>query len=293
MTSFRPLYTIADLGVQTALIELLPCIRAAGKIATALQGRIQHVDAPVQKDIGHPAMDVLTHADLLIEDRIGSDILLLFADASFHGEERDKDRVSRFIPEDLPFLITLDPVNGTLFYKDGVPQYEIILTICDRAWNMLGAIIYRPVFDEAFIGYPTGDHSQEAMRIRWDDSGSEYIPLRVHQLGTPRILHLDETWSHRLPILREAGYEVQDVWIGYAGQRNWAYSQADMLLGKCCGMVWRPPWSQLIDAAAFGFMVECAGGVWRKDGLDLKTLTYAHSIVAHDTETADLLERLL
>lgn len=284
---------IGEIGIDRALDLLLPRVRAAGCMAAALQSRIENVQGPPQKTLGHPARDLLTHADLLIEDRIGGDVLMLFADASFHGEERDKDHVSRFIPDGRPYIITLDPVNGTLFYRDGLPLYETIATICDREWNMLGAIIYRPAFDDAFMAHGDLSSRRHVRHIRWPQGVESAASIDFILMDVPNVLHLDESWSEHLPTFRHAGYDVRDMWRDYAGQSDWAYSQADVLIGNCRAMVWRDPWAQFIDAGVFGFAVECAGGVWRRGALDRARMIYSYSIAAVDAATADLIQKLL
>ena len=283
---------IGEVGIQAALRALLPKVRDAGQLAARLQPLIANVRGPEQKEADHVARALLTHADLLLEDRLGSDVLMLFEDASFHGEEHASDRISQFIPSDCPYVITLDPINGTWQYTYGLPHYETILTICDRNWKFLGAIVYRPAFDEAFVAWSENGRAQ-AEHIRWQAAEPSVQRYNIRDINAPRALHLDIAWQQHKEKFRDANYTLVDIWTDFAGQADWPHSQADVLLGKCRAMVWKAPWSLHIDAAVFGFITECAGGVWRRGDLDRETLTYSYSIAAADEATADLLERLI
>lgn len=282
---------IADIGAKAAIAALLPRIREAGRIASMLQPIIHTVAEPKQKQEMLVGKDTLTHADILLEDRIGSDVFATFRDASFYGEEHENDRISRFVGNQHPFIITADPINGTMQYRDGLPHYETIITICNREWRMLGAIVYRPAFDDAFIAWQDDD-DVGARRMTWYGEKAEVTVLK---LGLPAIfntLHLDTSHLLHREHIENAGYRFVDIWGGYSAQADWPYSQADVLLGMCRGMRWFAPWALLIDAAAFGFITECAGGVWRRGQLDHSTLVYSYSIAANDHATADLLEQI-
>ncbi|MFO0764811.1 MAG: inositol monophosphatase family protein, partial [Patescibacteria group bacterium] len=231
---------ITDIGTKAAISTLLPRIRDAGRIAAMLQPVIHTVAGPRQKQETLVGKDALTHADLLLEDRIGSDVFTTFSDASFYGEEHENDRISRFVGQQHPFIITADPINGTMQYRDGLPHYETIITICDREWRMLGAIVYRPAFDDAFIAWQdTVDVG--ARRITWH---GEKTQASVLKLGSPAIfntLHLDTSHLSYRELIENAGYAYVDIWGGYSAQADWPYSQADVLLGMCRGMRWFAP----------------------------------------------------
>lgn len=291
-TSMKHRICIKRDGVRVAIQTLLPRVREAGQLAAALQPLIQKTDAPPQKEGEHIGHTSLTHADILLEDRLGSDVLMLFEDASFFGEEHAHDRISRFIPMDHPFIITVDPINGTWMYSGGLPLYETIVTICDRDWNILGAIVYRPIFDEAFIAWNEGGSAQ-TQHVHWNDMVVTVQDVDLSKRDVPARLHLDRAWHPHESLLRNAGCELVDIWSDYAGQMDWPYSQADVLLGKCRAMAWKGRWSTFIDAAVFCFVVECAKGVWRRGSLDREKLVYSYTIAATDVATADLLEGLI
>jgi fructose-1,6-bisphosphatase/inositol monophosphatase family enzyme len=290
MRQFEAPFQIGKLGIHAALLRLMPYVRQAGRIAFALQPAIRASTNLTEKG-GSRFGSALTDADLIIEDRFGGDLLTLFSDASFCGEERAQDRISRYVPGDQPYIVTLDPVNGTLYYRDGLPLFETIVTICDREWNILGAVAYRPAFEA--LGLPQlGDlffASGERGAYSNGVQGEEGLKLDTHD--APKVVYLDEAYSHKEDLVRRAGYTPVFPWRDYAGQPDWPYASCDVLTGECRGIL--NPNAQLIDSAAFGFIAKRAGGIWEAGTFDPETLRYSYGLSASDPHTAELLRSLL
>lgn len=277
--------TIAAMGIEKALELMLPHVRRAGQTAQRLQGQIKALDR--REKGGSFFASAITDADVLLQDILGSAILNQFSDATFYGEEQD--HISIYFPKEAPYRITLDPINGTAYYRDGLPQYEIILTICDAEWTMLGALIWRPAYDEGFLGFVDAEGEREAVHIPVLSEALEFgaYPLRLAFESAPKRVYLDAAYAHKADLVRAAGYEPIFPWRDYASQPDWPHASCDVLLGTCRGIL--NPRAQIIDAAAFGFIVECAGGFWLAGALDPETKRYRYGLSAIDPETAELL----
>ncbi len=296
MLNFRsPGLRIGDIGIARALEEIMPHVREAGQLALKLQPRIKEVAAPKQKRTGSPFADALTAVDVLVEDRIGTAVLQLFADVGFFGEEHAADQISRFFPKGAPFIATLDPVNGTRWYQDGLPHFEIILMICNRAYEVLGTIIYLPATDVAYVSYVDMFTTRRCQHVIFDDTPGR--PLRtigcdyVLPKTAPKLLYLDAAYAPHEGIARAAGYDVVYPWRDYAGQKDWAYASHGVLTGLCLGIM--NPRASLIDSGAFAFAVDCAGGRSHSADLDRETKRYAYMLSAANLEASNVMGEIL
>lgn len=279
---------IADIGIMPALQLLLDrSIRRAGLLARALQPSLGQAPQPSQKG-GSRFVNALTDVDILIQDQVGADILTLFRDASFFGEEYESDRISRYIPKDRPYIITLDPINSTLYYRYQLPIYEIIVTICRPDWTLCGALLYRPAFTQAFIASCVHDMPR-ALRIE-EALRSEVFAFSPHT-SRSRNVYLDAVYAPKAELVRAAGFEPIFPWRDFKGETDWDYASCDILLGRCRGVL--NPGAQLIDAAATGFIAACAGGVWEAGPFDPLTKKYTYGLSASDEQAAAVLRQLL
>lgn len=111
---------------------LLPHLRVAAAYAQQIQTQIA---AHPDKDYGDNFFaTALTDADLSIQTFVEVALLGLFPQMRFYGEEYEKTYNTKYFRAiDLgpqgDYLITLDPIDGTRFYLDGHPNYQIILSI--------------------------------------------------------------------------------------------------------------------------------------------------------------------
>jgi fructose-1,6-bisphosphatase/inositol monophosphatase family enzyme len=285
MIAYHALHSFAEVGVRRTFEILEPCIRQAGELALAMQPLVGQRGTELDKG-GDRFGTALTDTDLLIEDRLGADILRLFKDLSFHGEEHAGDRVSRYVPQDRPFILTLDPINSTATYRDGSTHFEIIMTICDRKWNMLGALAYLPASDTIFIGRNLGG-GKEAYHKTKGCPGDLYI----RESTAPNIVYLSAAFTDKADIVRRAGYEAVFPWRDYDGQPDWPYASCDILKKRCRGILQMD--AQVIDSKAFGFIGQCANGIWEEGSFVPEKLKYSYGLSASDKRTADLLRSLL
>ena len=115
------------------LIALLPSLKIAAGYATKIQASIGLQPDKVTAD-NNIFAEALTDADLSIQTFMEVTLLSLFPDMRFYGEEFAQTYNTKYFrsielgPQD-DYLVTLDPIDGTRFYMDGHPNYQIILTV--------------------------------------------------------------------------------------------------------------------------------------------------------------------
>lgn len=113
------------------LETLLPPLRLAASYARQIQSMIS---AQPAKDGPNPFAAALTDADLSIQTFVEVVLLGSFPNIRFYGEEFQQSFNTKYFRAiDLgpagDYLVTLDPIDGTLFYLDGFTNYQIILTV--------------------------------------------------------------------------------------------------------------------------------------------------------------------
>ena len=288
--------SIGSIGVEAAMRRLLPCLRRAGRIAVTLQPLLAH---DVQEEKGGTLFaSALTAADLLIENQFGADVLQLFSDVGFYGEEFDRDLISSFFPKEADFYITLDPINSTAYFRDGLPQYEVLMSICDRRWRMLGAIAYLPAQDEAYIAYVSRGRPHASVTKFYPRSledvttTSRVLTLTPINSAQSKLVYLDAKYSAQESLVRDWGYMPVFPWRDYRREHasTWVHASHAVLTSQCCGIM--NPHAQLIDAGVFGFIARCAGGFWDVGTFDAQTMRYAYGLSAADAKTHELLHEV-
>lgn len=110
---------------------LLPPLRLAAGYSRQIQSKIA---AQPAKDGPSKFAAALTDADLSIQTFVEVALLGSFPDIRFYGEEFEQSYNTKYFRAiDLgpagDYLVTLDPIDGTLFYMDGFPNYQIIMTV--------------------------------------------------------------------------------------------------------------------------------------------------------------------
>ena len=135
------------------LEALLPNLKVAAGYAAKIQASIGAQPDKVAPENNFFA-EALTDADLSIQTFIEVTLLSLFPDIRFYGEEFEKTYNSKYFrsielcPQD-DYLATLDPIDGTRFYMDGHPNYQIILTVLN-ADEFEAVIALSPALDRFY-----------------------------------------------------------------------------------------------------------------------------------------------
>lgn len=247
--------TIGELGVMAALETFVPAVIRAGQIALRIQddltkGRIAN---PYGKDDESRFTAALTPGDLVVENYLGAEVLGQFADVSFFGEEHELDQVSRLFPANGKYVVTLDPINGTLYYMQGVPQWDIIMTVVQDA-RIVGALVCLPYWQQIYVA----ERGQGA-RIYEYISDREFDHCPFHLRPQERMIQINSSDPRIRGRLEEAGYHVVSSRTDYRdGDVDWRYATHGILTGRLCGIYKQLP--NLIDSGAVAMIAKEAGG---------------------------------
>ncbi len=258
--------TIEKMGIEASIRQILPKMVEAGELAKKLQGIITagHGAGVMVKENQHRFGSVLTDADILVETVIGSFLFTTFTDATFFGEEADKDRISAYFPTTARFQITLDPVNGTLFYRDGLTIWDMILTIRENG-RFVGAVDYLPWKKTFYIGI----EGLGAFTTTVDDieHGHAWLPLII--TTTSRTILTQRSSGVEVEKIERAGFTVVRLEEEYQPSPRWTLATKSILTGEVAGYV--KPAGHFIDWGALAWIASQAGGAWSGPEFDLVT----------------------
>lgn len=264
------MFNISTIGIPSALYLIMRQMVLAGELALRLQSRIatEEVGILATKQ-GSRFAAVLTDADVLVESWIGCFLYITFEDIAFLGEEHDKDRISAYFPRAASYEITLDPINGTLFFKDGLPIFDIILTIRVDG-KIIAAIDYMPQAKRFYIGIQhLGAFTTTAENICADKVVRDRDACQASVSSRWQPLHLNTSsrkiLTHRPTPdvgarLEAAGYEVINLDGDYIARPDWTIATNSLLTGDVCALVKEQ--ANVIDWGAIGFIAALAGGAW-------------------------------
>lgn len=235
---------MAESPSPAALIDwALPLIRQAGRYALRIQDQIGL--QPAKSQYESPFAQALTDADLSIQTALEIALLAHYPDLSFFGEEEDKSYNAKYFANTSPYWVLLDPVDGTRFYMDGHPNFNIILSLLGPE-GFEGAIVALPGLDQIFYA--------DRERGAWvQTAGSSPQPLQFSQ-PDPVIV------TYQGPEIRqwvEPEFKVVDISQDYAAETG-CLGVSAVLTGQACGIYGKT--CALIDWGAIAYIVERAGG---------------------------------
>lgn len=230
---------------------LFPYLKAAAGYANTIQSAIAIL--PDKGDVDNPFAAALTDADLSIQTLIEVALLGNFPGIRFYGEEHDQSYNTKYFrsielgPQD-DYLITLDPIDGTRFYKDGHPNYQIILGILN-ADDYEAVIAVSPglgVFDYALRG-------KGVMRGNLSSTLEDCAPVHIEKTDQPILLG-----THMGVFAPPLGdrYSVIDVNTDYSKESR-IPNVNGLFFGELSGAILRV--GKFIDGGALGFLAREAG----------------------------------
>ncbi|MBI3956844.1 MAG: hypothetical protein HY340_02540 [Candidatus Kerfeldbacteria bacterium] len=251
---------VEDVGIPNFIRWLQPHLVTAGELAIKLQPHvIAEGHLPEQKHSDSRFGSALTDADVLVESFIGTLIYTTWTDVSFFAEEAELDRISPYFAPDAPHLVTLDPINGTLFYKDGHPFYEIILTVC-RGNEIIAAVDYVPTERKFFIAIQgSGVSTVDASSARL----GEWSPFHIPPPQAPETILVRVHESIVRERVARAGFRLltKDMYPD-RHPASWLLKTqgflSNALTGTLAGVIGADV--QLIDTGAIAFIARLAGG---------------------------------
>ncbi|MEM2355778.1 MAG: inositol monophosphatase family protein [Candidatus Bathyarchaeia archaeon] len=187
--------------------------------------------------------NVVTEADILVEDMIRSKLRRLFPGVPVVGEELSDDAGTR---DDIYFLI--DPLDGTLNFLHGIPLFAVSIALVEKSYPKIG-VVYAPALDETFCAADKCGSflNNKLLRIR----KSLPIEQALAATGWPYDPQLLE-WAKRALLIVQP--KVQEVRILGAASLEMCYVAAEFL-----DIYWEiglAPW----DIAAGWLVLKEAGG---------------------------------
>lgn len=233
------------------LETLFPFLKGAAAYAQQIQSAIQVL--PEKDEVDNLFAAALTDADLSIQTLVEVALLGAFPDMRFFGEEYEKSYNTSYFRSIEPgeagdYLVTLDPIDGTRFYMDGHPNYQIILTIMN-ADDYEAVIAVSPAynsFDYALRG-------QGARRGRLDQGLTSAIPYQVMRTDLP--IFLGTKMSHLAKVLG-GRYSIIDVEHDYSADTR-IPNVNGILNEELSATVLRA--GKFIDGGALAFLAREAG----------------------------------
>jgi myo-inositol-1(or 4)-monophosphatase len=276
-----------------AILEtLLPHLRVAAHYAQQIQATIAILP---EKEKSHNAFAAaLTDADLSIQTMIEVALLGSFPALHFYGEEYEQSRNTKYLrsqslsPEG-NYLVTLDPIDGTRFYMDKHPNYQILLGVL--GWDE---------FEAAIAITPAKNHYMYAVRGQGlcqgqlDQALETCTPVSV---TTPPPTILLGSGMDRFKAHLPDTYSIVSVEVDYSTEHT-IPNVNGILTGDLAGAVLRG--GKFIDGALLAFLATEMGCiVTTHDGQPLPPLhacqDYARPGLAIATSPAvhrDLLQAL-
>ncbi|WP_448561901.1 inositol monophosphatase family protein [Trichothermofontia sp.] len=250
------------------LATLLPPLRLAAAYARQIQPQITRRPAKAADSVFGAA---LSDADLSIQTLVEVAILAHFPHLRFYGEEYEQSYNTKYfraiaLGPAHEYLITLDPIDGTQFYLDGHPNYQIILSILNTD-DYEAAIALTPAQDIYYYALRGQGCWYGPLAADLDDCQ----PLRI-QNPSPTIL-LGLEMEKYAPALRATSgetaagsptktlherYTVIDIATGYSPTQP-IPNVNGILSGELAGVILRS--GNFIDGAALAFMAQEAGAI--------------------------------
>ena len=278
---------LENVGPAQFIRMLMPDFVACGRVACRIQDAIMAGQAgSVDQKSGGSFAAALTDADILVEGYLGMAILARYDDIAFHGEEYATDRISGYFPKTAPYLVTLDPIDGTRYFMDGLPLFSIIMTVC-KDGRMIAAVAYLPREERFYVGLGKG--GAFTMTAKDALEGGVWSKYRVTEASS--VVLVGEADLARKDALKQAGFTVIHGSSQYHGQPDWRHGSIRLLSGEVAGMATRD--SQLIDAGAIAFIAASAGGKDNDPQYDMSTKLAPRIIAAASPATYDRIVAVL
>lgn len=236
---------------RSIIATLLPYLRVAAAYACQIQSQI----------VAHPAKDAdnflaaaLSDADLSIQTLVEVALLGTFPQIRFYGEEHEQSYNTRYfrainLGETDDYLVTLDPIDGTLFYLDGHNNYQIILSVLNR-----------DEFEAVIAITPAQNIYHYALRGQgcwYGNLDSELDACeRLTLQDSKQVIFL--SWGMSAVATHLENYTTIDITQDYSKDIQIPIING-ILTGEISGAITRT--GNFIDSAALAFLAQEAGGI--------------------------------
>ncbi len=233
--------------VNQLLSYLTPHLIESGQYALEVRKRIKLQDNK-EKYSGNIFSEVLTDADLSIQNKIEVALLAKFPEISFFGEEEDKSLNAKYFPEGAELTVLLDPIDGTRYFVDNVPGFNVLLSIVSK--NQYEAVLmHLPEQETTYVA----ERGKGAWKFKNDTP--EKREAVTFTADSPYLIYSPGVaFKESLPDKYTPYHFIDDY-----GSITPPPSTNSLLWNGAVGAALTNP--QAIDALAIGFLVQEAGGV--------------------------------
>jgi len=180
----------------------------------------------------------VTEADRLGEELLRERIRKKFPDHGIIGEEFGRERA------DAEFVWTLDPIDGTKSFINGIPLFTVLIALLHRGESVVG-IIHAPALDELCSASQGGGVTQNGDPVISADSGR---PLAL--LTDPA------AFMKRYPKALAAYFQE------FPFQRSWGDAYGYLMVATGRAQIMIDPVLSIWDAAPLKPVIEESGGVF-------------------------------
>lgn len=228
---------------------LCPYLVEAGAYARGIQGRLaKHESKPGMSD---PFGAALTDADLSVQTFIEVALLARFPRLAFFGEEYAQSPNMKYFPKEAALQVLLDPIDGTLFFQDGLDNFNIIVSLADRH-EIIAAACYVPGRDKLFSAVlGAGTRVRTAAQVK---SGAPGEILDISENPAVMVTYDQEKAASRLA----GDFEICCIARQY--RRGQACLAPNAILLKEASVLLGSQKAGLIDWGALAFLIKEAGG---------------------------------
>jgi myo-inositol-1(or 4)-monophosphatase len=217
---------MTERDLQKLASEVEPVVRAAGKLAMALQPNLQ----VRRKDDGSP----VTNADIAVEELLFDRLCSLAPGSVFMGEERPVPQIGE---QDLVWVV--DPIDGTDSYRHGLAYFGVSVGLAKGCEFLLG-VFHNPFLDEMYVAWRGGGAWRNGQRL--SVMQAEGLPPGCFACG-PSNAHRKYDFALKVK-MRSLGSTAQHLALVADGRSCFAF---------CSARLW--------DVAAGTLLVDEAGGI--------------------------------
>lgn len=268
--------------------ELFPILKLAGDYACKIQNRVNV--QPEKSEYGtNFYATVLTDADLTIQNTIELILLAKFPNIRFFGEEYQKSYNTKYFKsitfgEEDDYLITLDPIDGTRAYLDGLSCFSIVVTII-KGRHYEAVFVLQPKRKRYFYSLK----NKGVFMGNINDSLREAKPLQLKTLNS-NLIYLSFALADQKNIFRDK-FQTWCSAIDYNSKDD-IPDWFDFSQGNLAGFMIEQ--GNLIDSAGFAFMARELGAIVTTiEGKDfepfeeVKKMRIEGLIIAHNQDIYD------
>ncbi|MCK4626921.1 MAG: inositol monophosphatase [Phycisphaerae bacterium] len=194
-----------------------------------------------------PYGDIVTEADLFVEEYVISSLKKVFPGHGFDSEERGQENV------EAEYVWILDPIDGTKHYVRNVPLYSVSLALERHKEPVLG-VVYSPESDRMYCASTGGGATLNGGKIHCSKPESLKKALICLEIPSRFSTRDEQRWAiEKMSVLVEHVYRVRIIGVGSLGLCLCAAGGFDAYVNL--GNTWK-----YCDIAAGQVIVREAGG---------------------------------